>query len=215
MRTITFNVFTFDELSEDAKRTALDGVRSDVAGMLCDFDADEFRGALKEIEKIFEIKVYDWSVGYPGTYSRWRFSESSKWGELSDDPKYLVRYLDEVERWCRKGRYYSTPFKQCPKDADHPAGLTYKKRYSKVMFERNYSLTGTWAGAITDKFTGEHRWEYVRKGRTIENYLDDLLYEFFKDWERNQECNYEDEVVEETILANDYEFTEQGVRYCA
>lgn len=214
MREIKFNIYQYDELSAEAKEKAVDNVRETIGSMLCDFDADEYRSALKEIEKIFEIKVYDWSVGYPGTYSRWRFNENSRFSDLSDNPRFLVRYLDEVERHCRKGRFYSSSFRKVPVDKEHPAGLAYTKRYSKVMFERNYCLTGTWTSAVVDDYM-EKRWDYVRRHRTIEDFVDDMLYDFFKSWESNQECNYEDEAIIDTILGNDYEFTEDGMRYVA
>ena len=213
MRTITFNVFSLDELSADAREKAIDNCRSRIGGMLNDFDADDYRDALGEIEKVFEIKVYDWCVGYPGTYSRWRFNENSRFSQLSDNPRYLLRYLDEVERYCRKGKYYSGHWRNVPKSKEHPAGRECLTRYSKVMFERNYCLTGTWTSAVVDKYTGDKRWDYVRNHRTIEDYIDDLLYDFFNQWERDSENNYGDEAVEETILANDYEFTEDGVLY--
>lgn len=214
MREIKFNIYQYDELSAEAKEKAVDNVRETIGSMLCDFDADEYRSALKEIEKIFEIKVYDWSVGYPGTYSRWRFNENSRFSDMSDEPKYLVRYLDEVERYCRKGKYYSSSFRKVPVDKEHPAGLAYTKRYSKVMFERNCCLTGTWTSAVVDDYM-EKRWDYVRRHRTIEDFVDDMLYNFFKQWERDQECNYEDDAIIDTILGNDYEFTEDGMRYVA
>ena len=214
MREIKFNIYQYDELSAEAKEKAVDNVRETIGSMLCDFDADEYRGALKEIEKFFEIKVYDWCVGYPGTYSRWRFNENSRFSEMSDEPKFLVRYLDEVERYCRKGKYYSTSFRPCPKSKENPNGYTYTKRYSKVMFERKYCLTGTWTSAVVDDYM-EKRWDYVRRHRTIEDFVDDMLYAFFKQWERDQECNYEDEAIIDTILGNDYEFTEDGMRYVA
>lgn len=214
MREIKFNIYQYDELSAEAKEKAVDNVRETIGSMLCDCDADEYRSALKEIEKIFEIKVYDWCVGYPGTYSRWRFNENSRFSDLSDNPRFLVRYLDEVERYCRKGRFYSSSFRKVPVDKEHPAGLAYTKRYSKVMFERNYCLTGTWTSAVVDDYM-EKRWDYVRRHRTIEDFVDDMLYDFFKSWESNQECNYEDETIIDTILGNDYEFTEDGMRYVA
>lgn len=212
MREIKFNIYQYDELSAEAKEKAVDNVRETIGSMLCDFDADDYRSALNEIEKIFEIKVYDWCVGYPGTYSRWRFNENSRFSDLSDNPRFLVRYLDEVEQYCRKGRFYSSSFRKVPVDKEHPAGLAYTKRYSKVMFERNYCLTGTWTSAVVDDYM-EKRWDYVRRHRTIEDFVDDMLYDFFKSWESNQECNYEDEAIIDTILGNDYEFTEDGKRY--
>lgn len=214
MREIKFNIYQYDELSPKAQEKAVENMRETIGSMLCDFDADEYRSALEEIEKIFEIRVYDWSVGYPGTYSRWRFNENSRFSDLSDNPHFLVRYLDEVERYCRKGKFYSSPFRKVPVDKEHPAGLAYTKRYSKVMFERSYCLTGTWTSAVVDDYM-EKRWEYVRKHRTIEDFIDDMLYDFFNRWQRDQEYNYDDENIEETIRANDYEFTEEGVRYVA
>ena len=214
MREITFNVYQFDELPAHAKKNAVNNMRETIGSMLCDFDADEYRGALKEIEKIFEIKVYDWCVGYPGTYSRWRFNESSRFYEMSDNPRFLVRYLDEVERWCRKGRYYSGHWREVPKSKEHPAGLDCITRYSKVMFERNYCLAGDWTSAVVDDYM-EKRWDYVRHHRTIEDFVDDMLYDFFKQWERDQEANYDDDAVKETIIGNDYEFLEDGRRYSA
>ena len=212
MRTITLNIYQYDKLSDAAKKKAVENMRETIGSMLCDFDADDYRSALKEIEKIFEIQVYDWCVGYPGTYSRWRFNENSRFSDLSDEPKFLVRYLDEVERYCRKGRFYSSSFRKVPVDKEHPAGLDYTKRQSKVMFERNFCLTGSWTSAVVDDYM-EKRWEYVRKHRTIENFIDDMLHDFFKQWERDQEYNYDDENIEETILGNTYEFTEDGTRY--
>lgn len=214
MRTITFNIFQYDELSADTKKKALENMRERIGSMLCDFNADDYRGALNEIEKIFEIRVYDWCVGYPGTYCRWRFKENSRFYELSEEPRYLLRYLDEIERYCGKGRYYSTPFKKCEKSAEHPAGITNKVRYSKVLFERNCCLTGDWTSAVVDDYM-KKRWDYVRKGKTIYDFVDDMLYDFFKRWERDREYNYEDEAIEETIIGNEYEFTEDGRQYSA
>lgn len=211
MREINFKVYHYDELSDDAKKKAVDEMRKSIGAMLCDNDAYEYRAALKEIEKVFEIEVYDWSAGSQGVSFRWRFRDGS-WSDMSDNPRFLVRYLDKVERYCRKGRFYSSPFRPCPKSEEHPTGFTYTKRYSKVMFERNYTLTGTWTTAVVDDYM-EKRWEFVREHKTIDDFVYDMLYDFFKEWERDCDYNYEDEQIEETILANDYEFTEDGRPY--
>lgn len=201
MRTIQFNVYQFNELPLPIQEKVLD-----------DGDGYEYRDALSAIEDAFGIKVHDWCVSYPGTYFRWR-TKGDRFDDVMDDPKYLPRYLNEVEQYCRKGKYYSTPFKQCEKSPEHPAGLTYKKRYSRVMFEREYALTGTWAGEVTDKFTGKYGWECVRKHYTIRDYIEEMLNEFFHQWESDSESNASDEVVKEHIIANEYEFTETGARY--
>lgn len=210
MREINFKVYHYDELSDEAKETAVNEMRESIGSTLCDSDAYEYRAALKEIQRVFEIKVYDWSAGGQGVSFRWYLDGS--WSGMSNNPRFLVRYLDEVEPYCRKGRFYSSPFRPCPKSKEHPAGITYTKRYSKVMFERNYALTGTWTTAVVDDYM-EKRWEYVREHKTIEDFVYDMLYDFFKQWERDCDNNYEDEAIISTIEGNDYEFTEDGFPY--
>ena len=212
MREIKFNIYQYEELSPKAQEKAVENMRETIGSMLCNHDADDYSPALEEIEKIFEIKVYDWCVGYPGTYFHWRFT-NERWSEMSDEPKFLVRYWNAVERYCRKGWYYSGHWRSVPKSKEHPAGLSCLTRYSKVMWERNCALTGTWTSCVVDDYTGKEIWEYVRKRRTIEDFVGDMLHDFFKQWERDQENNYEDEQIEETILANEYEFREDGTRY--
>ena len=214
MRTITFNAYQLDELSEGARKNAIDNMRSKVGEMLCEFDAEEYRDALKEIEKIFGIKVYDWGIGYPSTYFRWRFT-NERWGELCDNPKFLPRYWNAIERYCRKGRYYSGSWRNVPKSKECPAGVDCLTRNSRVMWVREYALTGTWTSKVVDDYTETKIWEYVRERKTIEDFIEDMLYDFFNQWECDQDANYEDEAIEETILGNDYEFTEEGVRYIA
>ena len=53
MREIKFNIYQYDELSEEAKKNAVDNVRETIGSKLYDYDADVYRSALKEIEKIF------------------------------------------------------------------------------------------------------------------------------------------------------------------
>lgn len=207
MRTIQFNVYQFDELPLPIQEKVIDNERYKVQEFLDDCDGDEYRGALSAIEDAFGIEVYDWCVGYPGTYFRWR-TKGDRFDDVMDDPKYLVRYLNEVEQYCRKGKYYSTSGHY-----DENGKYHYKKRYSKVMFEREYALTGAWTCAVVDKYTGDYRWECVRKHWTIKDYIDEMLYEFFHQWERDSENNSSDEVVKDHIIANEYEYTEKGVRY--
>lgn len=49
-------VYTFDELSEDAKKTAIDSLRYDVAEDLNAFDAEDFRATVKEVCDVFNAE---------------------------------------------------------------------------------------------------------------------------------------------------------------
>lgn len=49
-------VYTFNELSEDAKKVAIDSMRNDVANYLNSFDALDFRATVKEVCDVFNAK---------------------------------------------------------------------------------------------------------------------------------------------------------------
>ena len=66
------NLYYFNELGEDAKKVAIDSMRNKIAEDTINCDSYEYRNTLNEIEKIFEVNVYDWQVGYP-TYYNFKF----------------------------------------------------------------------------------------------------------------------------------------------
>ena len=212
MRTISFKLYHLDELSANAMEKAIENCRESVAATLSEWDSDDFRGTLDKLQDAFGINVYDWSVGYPGTYFRWTWSES-RWTEIDEDPKYLIRYIDEVRSYLLKGKYYSGPFKQCEKSPEHPAGLTYKHRYGKTVFSPfSCCLTGVYSDRAVDDAMSKC-YEAVRFGHTIHDFIEDMLYSFFHGWEEDIDSCYEDESVKEHILANDYEFYADGRLY--
>ena len=51
-------VYTFDELSEDAKKVAIDKMRYQVAEDLNSFDASDFRKTVKEVCAVFNAESY-------------------------------------------------------------------------------------------------------------------------------------------------------------
>ena len=206
MRTVSLNVYTIDELAPAARQKAIDDNRASVAEFLNDDDASEYQACLERIEEIFDIDVYDWSVDSCRAYFRFRFT-SARWEELADDPRFLVRYLNETERYCRNGRYY---FKSV-RGADGKWG--YKTRRSRVLSERNCPLTGTWVDEAVEHFTGDYRWECVRSHNTIRGYVYDMLDRFFENWRDDRENNESDETVEEHLSDNCYDFLEDGKTY--
>ncbi|MBP5461429.1 MAG: hypothetical protein J6Y20_04820 [Lachnospiraceae bacterium] len=212
MRTISFKVYKLDELPHDARAKAIENCSSKIGETLSEWDSDDFRGTLDKLQDAFGIEVYNWRVGYPGTGFRWRWTES-RWAELDEDPKYHIRYIDEVRSYLLKGKYYSGPFKQCEKSPEHPAGLTYKKRFGKTVFSPfSCCLTGVYSDWAVDDAMNKC-YEAVRAGHTISDFIEDMLYSFFHEWEEDIESCFSNERVGEYILANDYDFTADGQLY--
>ena len=57
MREINFKVYSYDELSDEAKRVAIEKSRQSVGDILSEYDSDDYRATLKKIEQIFGIEV--------------------------------------------------------------------------------------------------------------------------------------------------------------
>ena len=208
MRQIIINVFKFNELSDEAKKAAIKNTGEAISSSRDECDCSDYASTLERIEDVFGIKVrYDVSsCGHS-----FRFSiENGDWDELADNPKYLLRYLNNVVfPGTAKGKYYSTP-------GSYVNGkYHYKHRYSKVLFDqRCCCLTGCWCdNGIDDAVNAAY--DAVRKGWTIRDFIEDALSRFFKFWEADLYYDWSDECVEEELtegwkerefLANGKEF---------
>lgn len=206
MRTVTTKVFKFDELPAEVQDLAVDKIRSKVAEILIDFDADDYRDALAALQENLSIRVRDWSVDSYSYYYNFTFT-GDRWDDLADDARYLCRYLDDLYFSLRKGKYYSTTGSWID------GKYHYKERRSRALIEPWCGcLTGCWTDhAMADAM--ENRYEAVRAGKTIRDFVGDILENFFIQWRRDIESAYTDEAVRDHIEANDLEFTEDGEQY--
>lgn len=197
MRTITKNIYTYEELSQDAKKKAIDSVRQEIGGMLNDNDNSEYNVALGDIEDVLDIKVYRWEVGaYCQPYFKFRLA--SAWQGMDDNPRFLLRYLRTISERIIKGRYYSK---------------NRRSRHSHVLMdEEACNISGTWCDCAIEK-TLKNRYSYVARKCSIHEFLEDMLAGFFNNWQSDLEYAYEDECIEGMIMANEYEFTENGEEY--
>ena len=197
----TLRIYTYDELDEAAKQRAIDSCRNKVAERLNDCDSDDYRRSLMTIEDCLGINVRDWEVGYYGRpFFRWDYN---RYDYDIEDPRMLCRYLDRVYYNVHKGKYIGW---------HESKGKAY---YSKVLSGTDsFMPNGMWTdGALQDAM--EKRFEWVRRGETIEDFIEDLLSKFFDSWQHDWEEASSDESVEDT-LANGYspyEFYEDGSLY--
>ena len=199
MRTIETKVYRYDELSSEAKENARNSLRDRLSGNRIDADAYDYRDTLAEIERIFRIKVRDWSVnGYSPTYFRFDFVNLDK--DIENEPKFLLRYLNRDVLPCIDCRetYYKN----------------HKIRKSRILSYPKYSccITGAWTDWAVDDALNNIK-ESIMQGKSPREFVSDMLDKFFRQWNRDYEYACSDESIEEDILNNEYEFLENGKPY--
>ena len=193
MRTVTktYDIYQLGELSATARETAY-------SEWLNTFDyswASDNRNTLDAFERIFNIKVTDWS------YDTCRYSYHFT-SHYSGDEEELsgIRLLKFIVN-----NYWHTLFK--PK--------TYylkKQRKSRVFTDKCCVLTGYCADE--DILKPIH--DFLKspdKDTTLYDLMDKCLDSFFKSCRDDMEYQCSEECFEESCEANDYEFYESGKMY--
>ena len=206
MRTIETKVYQYDELSSEAKVNAINSLRDRLSGNRIDIEAYDYRNTLAEIEKIFGIKLQDWSVnGYSPTYFRFNFVNLDE--DMKNEPKFLLRYLNRFVLPyidCRK-TYYAKNYYE-----------NHKKRKSRILSYPEYSccITGAWTDWAVDDALNNIK-ESIMQGKSAKDFIKDMLNNFFRLWNMDCEYAYSDESIEDEIMNNEYEFLENGKPYLA
>ena len=202
MRQKTITLYKFNELSDAAQRRAWENGPD-----FSDDHADEYRATLAAFENVFDIKVYRYNVGYPGT--TFSYVKAGAAAEAPENrPVRLATYIwNNYAADISKGRYYSTRGRYVNGE------YTYKSRHSRITFEMdNCPLTGVCMDydilqPILDCL------HYKRFYDSIDDLFDDCLTAFFRAWECEIEYNCSFEHFAEMCEANDYEFLETGEMY--
>lgn len=213
MRTVEIKVYKFNELSDQAKKKAIDKQieRVDTSHIY-----DDARDTVEAFCKAFNVSTYD-SFLEPRTSH-----VDDNILELSGNRlrKYLYNHhFSDLYR----GKYYG---RSTDKNKDgtkievskqRPFGRRHVKRYSKVFFERECVLTGV----CYDSIMLSPIYDFLDEGHTKDNYnritFKDLIEECFEALEKSLKEEEEhltgEEYAEQVITDNDYEFTEDGTRY--
>ena len=201
MREINFKVYSYDELSDEAKRVAIEKSRQSVGDICSEFDSEDYRATLYKMEQIFGIEVNRLEVGlcsrpwFEFSFDDFHYNEGEDCGDL------LLRYLNrEVLPHVNNFKYYSK-------------GRNFKR--SKVVLDTygySYCLTGCWCDIAVDDALNK-MWDAVRRGDSCYDFVNNMLHYFFHNWQRDMEAVYEDDYVAEYISENEYEFYENGTPF--
>lgn len=204
METVSINVFSFSELSEWAKQTAIENHREYLYENGPAWQKEN-RETLEAFEAIFPIKAKDWEYG-DRNYINYRL-DTMDYDEISGlSGVRLLKYLvNNYWNYLYKGKFYST-------DGRYENGkYTYKSRHSKCQFECCCPLTGH----CLDYDILEPIMNFMKKpdSTTFEQLLYECLQSLVYACSRDWEDEISDERIAESIEANEYRFTEDGQLY--
>lgn len=124
--TKTFNVYDFNELSDRAKDTAYYQWVSSA-----DYDGNCNIDTLKEFERLFNVKAYDWQYNECMYNYRFRTSYDNGIDELSGERLYKFIINNYYKYLFKPKTYYSEDYN--------------KSRKSRISIQKNSMLAGLYA----------------------------------------------------------------------
>jgi hypothetical protein len=207
MRTIRTKVYFFNELSEEAKQTAINKQRPNVD---TDYIYDEAHETVKAFNELFNLSEHP---------NNWLNANA---GNIENDVLKLrgvrlQKYLwNNFKNGLFKGKYYSLWSKKDVSYKHYKDGYpVLKSRYSKVIKENCCVLTGM----CYDNDMLEPIYSFLLK-RDFSNcttnfckLLNDCFNSLKNTIENEIEYKESDAGVTEEIMSNEYEFTKNGNRF--
>lgn len=205
MRTITTNLYTFNELSDEAKEKAIENYR------YSDFDFAWQRETIDTINAIAEGM---------NCKAKWYSYDG-----ITYDVSFYSRETEDIENlsgkraWAYIWNNYLYPnreYKTYWKDkVIHCDGRKNWKRKSKISFGfDNCPFTGYCADCCFIEAWRE--WQKLFRNNsalTVGDFIDLVANNLSKEWTSDNEYQNSDEGIAEILSINEYEFTEDGNRY--
>ena len=205
MRTITntFNVYSFEELSEEAKEKAIDNFRYD--GSYLSWQ-DETVNSIEKISKAMNCIAECYS--YDGI--KYYVSFTSNEYEDIEALKGKRAYAYIVNNYLMPNKSYKTYWKDRCIYAD---GRKNWKRKSNLFYNwDNCPFTGYYMDCCF--IEAWKKWEKnFNKNSTVEDFIELVANNLAEDWTKDNEYQQTDEYIIEMIEINDYEFLEDGRQY--
>lgn len=207
MKTITINLYKWEELDETAKRHYWETSGLDFSG---DYSSD-YENTLKTFCDAFDAACFGWDVNdYTFHFS---IETAGRWDDCPENPEKAARWIpkilwDEYRSKIYKGKYFST-------GGHYENGkYSYKFRYSRIMLESNCVLTGY----CTDDFIMQPLIDCLNGKKQYSSpgdLFDDCFTAFFKMWQEDIIYCASFEYFDEMVSANyaDSYFTESGDLY--
>ena len=213
MKTIEIKLYQFNELSEDAKQTALDHFRENEINS--EYMINEAHESFIKFAEIFGI---EWdNMDYIENYrSNYKCTLDDSILELSGQK--LATYIwNNYKTDLYKGKYYGrlssydkTGLK-IPISLEHPIGQRHVIHYSKCTIENSCVLTGMCYD--DDLLEPIYNFMDFPTDQDFKDLLEDCLTKLCKTVQSGIDYKLSEEGLTESIECNDYDFTEEGKLY--
>lgn len=212
MKTKTINLYQFNELSDEAKGKAINKWRDQEYNNTPWF-IDEAGKSFEKFAGIFSIK---WNnIDYEEPHRNdYQIQLDDQILELSG--QRLATYIwNHYRNDIFQGKYYGElidTFKdgtKIPVSKEHPIGKRHVKRYSHVFVSSCCVMTGV----CYDDDLLNPIYEFLNKPNenvNFETLLNDCIYSLCHSVSSEIEHQMSDEVITETLIANEYWFDEEG-----
>lgn len=211
MRTITKELFTFDELSEEAKEKAVNSARAK------DWASEDVRYFYQEARQTVD-KFHGLNLGTKLGNRSWL---EVNFDYVSDNILNLkglrlrTWVINNLPLW--KGKYYSLWSKTEVSHKHHKEGYpVLKSRYSKVFADTSCVLTGVcWDDSFLQPIHDFIAWKNAKayESMDFETLVSDCFHSLAKDLQSNEEYSNSDEAIIDSIKANGIEFDIEGNIY--
>lgn len=188
--TRTIQVYQFAELDDSAKDKARDWFRSCMDSS--DWNADEYVASLKRFCSRIGINLRDWSLGEQSNI-QWEFDpiDHYGWDQFDQTGEHMRGY--RLWKWFQNGNFIFS--------ADE----------IREAVKGSCPLTGVCTDCPLFDALGRFL-DRPDKYTTMHDLINEAMEDFRIVIENEVEYHYSDESVDESILANEYEFDEQGNR---
>jgi len=193
-------VYQFNELSDEAKEKARDWWRQGY-----EFQWDEVTASMEAHAKALGVKLGHWELDVEAYRMNIPFEMTQSDGVLALTGLRLRTWLiNNVWTHLERGKYFSTSGSTDPDGHYH-----YKFRHSKTTHEVLCPFTGV----CYDETLLDSIRKFIAKPNETDT-LRDLVRKAFEDLAHNIQSEYEgameNDEVDESIRANEYEFMEDG-----
>lgn len=215
MKTITLQLYNFDELSEEVQKEIIERERWNIMEQCMDAYSSDYRASLEAFEELTNTKANNWQVDYCGyhvniscvnepIYENPIYCDKDIYAE-SLCGKLLFRYINNnIIPQLTKGKYYSTSGKYVD------GRYTCRHRRSRVILEYdgNCPLTGMCYDYYLLKPLIDYydSWDKYPSTFSLEDLIEQCYDHFFNCW--HEEYRYwadDEDAIREELHNNQYE----------
>ncbi len=209
--TTTTTLYSFNELSDKAKQTAIE----DYSSRWHEYAwSDDYVKTLETFASQFPVRIRDYQVSpYADSYISLAFTDDEHEDMCGARLRahLLTHYFDALY----EGKYYGKLVDTYPdgtkieKSKEYPIGKRHVKRHSKVMFDKANPT-----GFCADYDVRKPIYEFLANGNDTTTTFGELMYSCASAlkmaWCADMAYQDSAEYLAEELIANDYEFTSDG-----